>query len=60
MPGPPSELYPGVLNCTAAEVARRSKGSRERSTAGTASRSANPMPFPRIPQGRYHSVVPTL
>jgi hypothetical protein len=34
-----------------------SKGSRGRGTAGTTDRSANLMPFPRIPQGDIISVT---
>ena len=47
----PSELYRAVLNRRAVEVARLPKGSRGRGTAGTTGRSADPMPFPRIPSG---------
>jgi hypothetical protein len=51
MPGGPSELYRAVLSRTAAWVASRSKGSRGRGTTNATGQSANPMPFPRLPQG---------
>jgi hypothetical protein len=38
-------------------VRQPSKGSRARGTAGTTDQSANPMPFPRIPQGDIISVM---
>jgi hypothetical protein len=51
-PGAPSELYPAVLNCRDASVARVSKGSRGRGAprAPPADQRAQ-RPFPRIPQG---------
>jgi hypothetical protein len=58
MPGGSSELYRAVLNRTAAEVAKLSKGSQGRGTTGTTGRSANPMPFPRVPPGDIISGCP--
>jgi hypothetical protein len=56
MPGALPNFYRAVLNCTAAQVARRSKGSE-----GARHRSHHrqrPDGLPTHPPGRYDSVVP--